>query len=299
MENIGGQAVIEGVMMKSKSCWTVAVRTPEGNIEIKKEYTKNLPKLLTLPIIRGIVALFQALYIGIKAIEFSGSVALEEKDKTSTSPFMFAISIVLAIIIAIALFKFLPLYVTTLSSSIIPAVNESSMLFNLIDGICRVGIFILYIVMIGFWSEMKRIYQYHGAEHKVIFAYEAGEPLTVENAKKYMPYHPRCGTSFLMIVMVVSILIFFLIPQQWSFMEKLLSRIVLIPLIAGISYEALKLSAKMKDHFLVNIAILPGLLLQRLTVREPDDSQIEVALKALNEVLVAKKENEEALINVR
>ncbi|MCX8027040.1 MAG: DUF1385 domain-containing protein [Thermodesulfovibrionales bacterium] len=299
MENVGGQAVIEGVMMKSQQCWSVAVRSPDGSIELKKEYTKKLPKFLTLPVIRGVVALFQALYIGIKAIEFSGSVALDEKEKSKTNPFLFAVTIVLALGIAIVLFKFFPLYVATISSQYMPFVANSPLLFNLIDGIFRVFVFILYIVAIGLWSEMRRIYQYHGAEHKVIFAYEAGETLTVENAKKYTPYHPRCGTSFLMIVMVISILIFFMIPQEWSFAEKLLSRVLLIPIIAGLSYEVLKLSAKMKDHALIKIAILPGLLLQRLTVREPDDSQIEVAIKALNEVLVSRQENKEALLDVR
>ncbi|MCX8070476.1 MAG: DUF1385 domain-containing protein [Thermodesulfovibrionales bacterium] len=299
MENVGGQAVIEGVMMKSQTCWSVAVRTPDGSIEIKKECTKRPPRILALPVIRGVVALLQALYIGIKAIEFSGSVAFEEKQGSKTNPFLFAVTILLALGIAIAFFKFLPLYVATLASRYLNFVASSPLAFNLIDGICRVFVFLLYIVVIGLWSEMRRIYQYHGAEHKVISSYEAGEPLTVENARKHTPYHPRCGTSFLMIVMVVSIVVFCMIPHDWHFSEKLLSRISLIPIIAGLSYEILKLSARNKEHVLVKLAIMPGLLLQRLTVREPNDSQIEVAIKALSEVLTLIEQDKEVPIDVR
>ncbi|HIJ60198.1 MAG TPA: DUF1385 domain-containing protein [Nitrospirae bacterium] len=297
MENIGGQAVIEGVMMKSATGWTVAVRAPDGNIEIKKENTKAIPNFLKFPIIRGVVALFEALKIGIKAIEFSGSVAFVEEDKKGESPFAFAISIAIAILLAIAIFKFLPLYLTTLTASIMPMINKNYLVFNLIDGLLRVSFFLLYIFAIGLWGEMKKIYQYHGAEHKAIFAYEAGEALTIENARKYAPYHPRCGTSFLLIVMVISILIFFLIPQHWSFTEKLFSRLLLVPLIAGVSYEILKLSAKNKENPLVRFVVLPGLCLQRLTVREPNDSQIEVALKALTEVIAMNKDDKEKTLN--
>jgi uncharacterized protein YqhQ len=299
MENIGGQAVIEGVMMKSPTGWTVAVRSPEGVIEVKKETTKSLPKFLRLPIIRGVVALFQALRIGIKAIEFSGTVAFEEEKDKPDNPWVFAGSIAVALILAIALFKFLPLYIATLVGSIFTVVSESPMLFNLIDGILRAVFFLVYVFAIGLWGEMRRVYQYHGAEHKAIFTYEAGEALTIENARKYKPYHPRCGTSFLLIVMFVSIFVFFLIPQDWSFTEKLVSRLMLVPLIAGISYEVLKLSAKKKDNSLVRLVVLPGLFLQRLTVREPEDPQIEVALKALTEVLCMSKDNTEAMTDVR
>jgi len=159
------------------------------------------------------------------------------------------------------------------------------MLFNAVDGVIRVVIFLFYVFAIGLWKEMRRVFEYHGAEHKVIYAYEAGESLTVENAKKYKPYHPRCGTSFLLIVMVISILIFSFIPQQWPFTYKAASRFILIPLIAGISYEMLKLSARLKDNPVISLMVVPGLLLQRMTVREPDESQIEVALAAMQDVL--------------
>lgn len=298
MENIGGQAVIEGVMMKSLYGWTVAVRSKDGSIHLKKEITKNLPKILKLPIIRGVVALVVALRIGIRAIEFSGNVAFEEEKDDSNETWLFALSLVAAVLLALALFKFLPLYITTVLSTLMPIVQESPLLFNLIDGVLRTAFFLIYLFAIGLWGEMRKIYQYHGAEHKVIFAYEAGEKLTVENAKKYRPYHPRCGTSFLLIVMLISMMVFFLIPQDWSFTGKLLSRIILIPLIAGLSYEVLKLSARYHNKGLWGIMTLPGLWLQRLTVREPDDRQIEVALKALTEVLTINN-HQEATGNVR
>ncbi len=285
MKNIGGQAVIEGVMMKSPRGWSVAVRDPKGEINFKLTQTHSPNFFFRLPLIRGVVALFTALIIGIKAIEFSGTIAYQDKDEKPLSPWSLALSIGLAIILAIGLFKFVPLLLTTLLGSVYPGISHNSFVFNSIDGILRVAIFLLYVCAIGLWGEMRRIYQYHGAEHKVIYAYEAGEDLTVENASKYKPYHPRCGTSFLLIVMVISIAMFILIPQNWTFTEKLIARIILVPAIAGISYEILRFSARMSDNKIKELITLPGLLLQRLTVREPDNSQIEVAIAALKEVL--------------
>lgn len=286
MKNIGGQAVIEGVMMKSPAGWTVAVREPGGGISLKTVRTEGLTGFLKWPVIRGVAALFQALTIGIRAIEFSGSIAYQEEagDKP-LSPLSMALSLGAALLLAVALFVLLPLFVTKLAGTAVHSVAASSLLFNLVDGLLRVGIFLLYVFAIGLWREMRRIYEYHGAEHKVIYAHEAGEELTVENAKKYTPYHPRCGTSFLLIVMVISIVVFSFIPQSWSFAGKALSRLVLIPAIAGISYELLRFSARWQDNTLVGLMVLPGLLLQRLTVREPDNAQIEVALTAMSEVL--------------
>ena len=293
MKNVGGQAVIEGVMMKSPVGWSVAVRGPKGDISLKLEKTKKQNGFVKLPLIRGVVALFQALYIGVKAIEFSGNVAYQEtEDEKPLSPLSLAISLGTAIILAVALFILLPLVLTKLAGNFFHSVAHSSIVFNFVDGLLRVGVFLLYVSAIGLWKEMRRVFEYHGAEHKVIFAHEAGEALTVEHARKYKPYHPRCGTSFLLIVMVISILVFSFIPQQWPFVEKAASRLVLIPLIAGISYEVLRFSAKKKDNPVIGLLILPGLLLQRLTVREPDDAQIEVALTALSEVLKLEGEIE-------
>ncbi|MDX9715561.1 MAG: DUF1385 domain-containing protein [Dissulfurispiraceae bacterium] len=291
MKNIGGQAVIEGVMMKSSKGWSVAVRDLKGDIHHKTVELKPLHKFFKLPVIRGFIALFHALVIGIKAIEFSGSIALSEDEKPMSS-LSITFSILTALLLAVGLFIVLPLYATKLLGDIYGSVAESSVLFNLVDGILRVVVFLGYVTAIGLWKEMRRLYQYHGAEHKTIYAYEAGEELTVESARKYKPYHPRCGTSFLLIVMVISILVFSFIPQSWSFVLKFASRLVLIPLIAGISYEALKLSAKKNHNIFMKMVSVPGMFLQRLTAREPDDSQVEVAIAALKEVLALEKGKE-------
>ena len=285
MKAIGGQAVIEGVMMKGRKGWTVAVRGPKGDIHVKRAELKELPRILKLPIMRGVIALFHALSIGIKAIEFSANKAYEEEDEKPMSFITMSLTIGLAILLGIVIFILLPLYATKLMGLIIPSVATNSFLFNLVDGIIRILLFLAYIIAIGMWKEMRRIFEYHGAEHKVIHAYEDGRELTINNIKAYSPLHPRCGTSFLIIVMVVSIFTFSFIPQEWSFTSKFLSRLILIPLIAGLSFEFLKLSSRKKDNLIMHILIQPGLLLQRLTTREPDDSQIDVAIRALEEVL--------------
>ena len=291
MKAIGGQAVIEGVMMKGRKGWTVAVRGPKGDIHVKRAELKELPKILKLPIMRGVIALFHALSIGIKAIEFSASKAYEDEGEKPMSVITMSLTIGLAILLGIVIFILLPLYATKLLGLVIPTVSTNSFLFNLVDGIIRILLFLAYIIAIGMWKEMRRIFEYHGAEHKVIHAYENGRELTINNIKAYSPLHPRCGTSFLIIVMVVSIFTFSFIPQEWSFMNKFLSRLILVPVIAGLSFEFLKLSSKMKDNFIMNILIQPGLWLQRLTTREPDDSQINVAIRALEEVLKIEEAN--------
>ena len=291
MKNIGGQAVIEGVMMKSPRGWTVAVRDQKGDIHIKRELLKKLPRFLHLPFIRGCVGLYHALAIGMKAIEFSASKAYSTEEEKPMSKAAIVSTMGAALLIGIGLFLFLPLYLTKLAGLVVGTITTSSLVFNLTDGIIRVFIFLFYVSVIGLWKDMRRIFEYHGAEHKVIHAYEAGKQLDVENVRIFSPHHPRCGTSFLLIVMVMSILIFSFIPQSWPFWGKFMSRLVLIPVIAGTSYELLRVSAKMKENTLIHLMILPGLMLQRLTTREPDDSQIEVAIKAVNEVLQLEVNN--------
>lgn len=285
MKNIGGQAVIEGVMMKSPKGWTVAVRDQKGEIHIKRETLKVLPRFLLLPFVRGVIGLYHALAIGIKAIEFSAGKAYAEEDEKPMSSLAMTSTIAFAILIGIGLFLFLPLYLTRLMGLVIGGVSKSSFVFNVTDGVIRVFIFLLYVFAIGLWKDMRRVFEYHGAEHKVIHAYEAGKALEVESVRPFSPHHPRCGTSFLLIVMVISILVFSFIPQSWPFSGKFLSRLVLIPMIAGMSYELLRLSARAKGNPFVDILILPGLALQKLTTREPDESQIEVAIRAMKEVL--------------
>ncbi|MGB9710093.1 MAG: DUF1385 domain-containing protein [Thermodesulfovibrio sp.] len=281
-DTIGGQAVIEGVMMKSKKAWAVAVRSPEGEIVIKSEEFKKQSIVTKIPVIRGFFILLETLWLGMKAIDFSSKVVFKE-EKSSTGSFAF--SLFLAFLIGILLFIVLPLYLTKLSAYFIEMVTTNSFVFNLIDGILRVLIFIGYIFAIGMWSQMRKIFAYHGAEHKTINAFEAGEALTPENVKKYSRLHARCGTSFILIVLVISIIVFSMIPSSWNFVLKALSRIILLPLIAGVSYEILKISAKWRNNFVGKIIILPGLIFQKITTHEPDSSQIEVACEALKAVL--------------
>lgn len=285
MKNIGGQAVIEGVMMKGNKGWTVAVRDRSGDIHLKTVQLKRLPEFFRMPFVRGVFGLYHALTIGIKALEFSAGKAYNEADEKPMSSLAIGLTITFSMILGIGLFILLPLYVTRLAGFFISSVSTSSLAFNMVDGLVRVFIFLIYIFAIGLWKEMRRVFEYHGAEHKVIHAYEAGRELNVENVRKFSPHHPRCGTSFLLIVMVISILVFSFIPNAWPFLGKFFSRIILIPLIAGISYELLRFSAGVKDNLFLNLLILPGLMLQKLTTREPDSSQIEVAIRAMSEVL--------------
>lgn len=278
-------------MMKAADSWTVAVRDQSGSIHLKREQLNPLPRFLKIPLVRGVIALFQALSIGMRAIEFSASKAYEEGEEEPLSKASIFFTILISVLLSIGLFILLPLYATKLMGLLFEGIATSSLLFNLVDGLIRVMVFILYVVLIGLWKEMARIFMYHGAEHKVIHAYEEGKDLTVAGVKNYSTRHPRCGTSFLMIVMVVSIMVFSFIPQQWPFIFKFLSRIILIPLIAGSSFEFLKLSAKWQHNPFMRMMIIPGLLLQRLTTREPDDAQLEVALMALTEVLKLEEEH--------
>jgi uncharacterized protein YqhQ len=284
--NIGGQAVIEGVMMRAPRSMAIAVRRPSGEIVVKKDLVVPLGErypVVKLPVLRGAVALFSSLATGIKALNFSANEAMAEgEEKEELSPLAMGGTMAFAFGCGILLFFILPLYLTKLLT---PIIGTSSLAFNLVDGVIRVAVFLAYIWIISRMADIQRVFQYHGAEHKSIFAFEAGEALTVENVHKYSRLHPRCGTSFLLIVMLVSIVIFSLIPKLWPFYLKAGSRVVLLPLIAGVSYELLKWSAKNEQSALVRLLIAPGLGLQRLTTREPDDSQLEVAIRSLEEAL--------------
>lgn len=285
--NIGGQAVLEGVMMRAPRSLAIAVRRPDGEISVKSETVIPLSErfpIVKLPIVRGAVALFSSLATGIKALNFSANEALiEEGDKKEElSGWAIGGTMATAFGFGILLFFLMPLYLTKL---MVPVIGSSNIVFNLVDGVIRVAVFLIYIVAISRMADIQRVFQYHGAEHKSIFTFEAGEELTVENVRKYSCLHPRCGTSFLLIVMLVSILVFSLIPKAWPFYLKGGSRIVLLPIIAGLSYEVLKWTAKHDGNALVRMLIAPGLALQRLTTREPDDKQIEVAIKSMQVAL--------------
>jgi uncharacterized protein YqhQ len=287
--NIGGQAVIEGVMMRAPRSIAIAVRRPTGEIVVRRDEVVPLSErypIVKLPIVRGAVALFQSLIVGVKALNFSANEAMVEEGekKEELSSWAMAGTMAVAFGFGILLFFVLPLYAAKLltQSSII---SDNNIIFNLVDGVIRVTVFLLYIWTISRMSDIQRVFQYHGAEHKSIFAFEAGEELTVANVRKYSCLHPRCGTSFLLIVMLVSIIIFSFIPKLWPFYMKAGARILFLPLISGVSYELLKWTAKNDGSMLVKMVIAPGLALQRLTTREPDDSQIEVAIRSMEEAL--------------
>lgn len=281
---VGGQAVIEGVMMKAPEGWSVAVRDPAQRIVIKKEALKKIRPIWKLPLLRGPVVLCQTLKLGFEALEFSAQVAQSQEEKTLSKSTMI-ITFMIAFLIATGLFLFLPVYITKTLGHIFKDIAEGQLLFNLVDGMIRIMIFLLYVFVVGFWKDMKRIFEYHGAEHKVIHAYENGKSLEVKEASNMSPLHPRCGTSFLMIVMIISILVFSMIPKDFSLLEKFISRVILIPVIAGLSYEVLRASARFSSTPFMKLFVLPGLALQRLTTREPDDAQLEVAVIALKEAL--------------
>ncbi len=291
--NIGGQAVLEGVMMRSPRAFTVAVRKggrPEAGIAVFRQELRPLGERFPLfkkKIIRGSAALFEAMWLGIRALNYSANEALESEDgkKEEINPLAMAGTMIVAVAFALGLFLALPLLLTNLLGAKFASVGNNGILFNLTDGVLRVALFLGYVSGISFMKDIRRVFEYHGAEHKTIAAYEAGVELTVENARPYSCIHPRCGTSFLLIVMALSIMLFSLIPGSWPLWAKGLSRIALLPVIAGLGYEFLKYSAKKRGHALIELLILPGLWLQRLTTRQPSDDQLEVAIRAMQEAL--------------
>ena len=289
---VGGQAVIEGVMMRSPKGYSVAVRRQDGTVRVMKDALLTAGekcRAFKLPILRGVGVLAQALVLGIRALRFSAEESLAEQDskqetttdQSKVSSWLIAGNLTLALGINILLFVVLPLFITRFLQTGIGF--ESSILFNAIDGILRVSVFVIFLYSVSMMKDMNRVFQYHGAEHKTVYNFEAHEDLQVANAKKFSTLHPRCGTSFLLVVMIVSILVFSLAHFD-SLAGKLLSRIALLPLIAGISYEVIRYSAK-HPRSLLRIVTLPGLLLQKITTKEPDETQLEIAIRALQEAL--------------
>ncbi len=293
---VGGQAVIEGVMMRSNEFVTVAVRKEDGTIRVKDDPFKSLSKkikFLGLPLIRGIINLGEMMMIGMKTLNYSANQMIEEpgeeeKEKTRKQKIgeglLFALSFVIAISLSLFLFKFLPLWITEWVSSIY-APFRHSVLYNVLDGILKTSFFLLYIFLLSFMPSIKRVFEYHGAEHKSIFAYENSGGLTVENARKQSRFHPRCGTSFIFIVFMISILVYTVLPRNPDFTMNFINRMMLLPVIAAISYELLKWSAKKQNNPFMKMLIAPGLAFQRLTTKEPSDDQLEVALHALQKAL--------------
>ena len=278
--SIGGQAVIEGVMMRGPESIATAVREPAGSIALQTEplhsITSRYP-ILKKPLIRGSVALFESLIYGLKALSFSAQVQGDEDEKLT--PKDIALTMFISLGLAIFLFIILPTY----GAKFIHSRVSDPVVLNLFEGLLRLAIFFAYILGISLMRDIQRVFQYHGAEHKTVHAYEAGVPLDIEHVRGYSRLHPRCGTNFLLIVMVVSIFAFAFLgwPDLWL---RIVSRIVLLPLIAGISYEIIRYAGNSQSTW-ISYVITPGLWLQYLTTREPSDDQIEVAIKALEAVL--------------
>ena len=291
---VGGQAVMEGVMMRSPHSYCVAVRRPDGQIvttESKLARVSEKYPIFKLPLLRGIGTLGQAMSLGVKALKFSADAAMDEPGaaegkKTEIPAWAMALNLIFSFAFFIFLYKFVPLLLTTQLERFYPSLRNQ-ILFNLVDGIIRMAIFVLFLFLVSRFGDIRRVFEYHGAEHKVVFNFEAGTPVTVENAQRFTTFHPRCGTSFLLVVMMISIAVYALVPAH-TFATKFLSRIVLLPVITGLSYEMIRFAAKRRNSLLA-LMTAPGLWLQRITTRPPADDQTAVAIRALDGAMELEK----------
>lgn len=293
--SVGGQAVIEGVMMRGKAGIATAVRINDNEIKVNKnkyESTTKKHKIFSLPIIRGFISLIESLIIGIKSLNYSAALLETDEDeeeskfdkwfekvfKDKTEDVLLGISLVISLIFTTILFFIIP---TTIANLTKRYLTNNVFLLNIIEGIIRVIIFFAYIILIGRMKDIQRVFMYHGAEHKSIACYESGEELTPENAKNFTRFHPRCGTNFLFLVMIISIIVFSFTGWQ-SLAQRIISRVLLLPIVSGITYEVIRFLGKSKSKISKCIA-KPGLMLQKLTTREPDLKMLEVAIVALKE----------------
>jgi len=279
----GGQAVMEGVMMRGRRLVAVAVRRPEGDITLRLESLGGLytGPLRRIPFLRGIIVLWETLALGTRALLFSSNVALGEEEKEISRPVLWG-TVMLALAFVIAIIFVGPV----LAMGRLESALDNERLAALVEGLIRLGVLLAYLYLIGLLPDIRRVFAYHGAEHKTINALEDGAPLEVEAVRRYSTAHPRCGTSFLLVVVVISVLLFVLVgtPPLW---QRLLSRVALVPVIAAISYEVIRLMGALQGNRLMRVLFRPNLWLQSLTTREPDDAQVEVAIYALREVLAA------------
>lgn len=284
--NYGGQAVIEGVMMRGSKAMAVAVRRPDGDIETHSEpltsriYTSRWGKL---PFVRGLALLWDALGLGIRSLMFSAEISVEDEEDVEFSGPMAWGTVAVALLLGVGFFFVLPLLIV----GVLDRWITSDLVSNLVEGVIRLAIFLAYILFVGQMEDIRRVFAYHGAEHKTINAYEDDAELTPESVARYSTLHPRCGTGFLLVVMVVSILVFSLLGRP-SLIPRIISRIVLIPVIAGLSYEIIRFGARHYSNRLVRAILYPSLALQRLTTNEPTPDMLEVAIVALKRVLVAE-----------
>lgn len=288
---VGGQAVMEGVMMRAPHSYCVAVRKASGEIVTEEMPVSRMSEKRSYfkwPVLRGLGTIGQAMSLGMHALRFSANAALEEvagkeqkdsKPAPAVSSWMMNGQIVFSVLFFIVLYKLVPLKLTEMFSTVVPAV-KGQILFNLVDGLIRLGIFIAFLLLLSRSKEIKRVFEYHGAEHKVVFNYESGKPVNVANAQQFVTWHPRCGTSFMFVIMLISMIVYMFIPVQ-GFVAKLAIRIALLPVIAGLSYELIRFAAKRQGSFLT-ILTAPGLWTQRITTKAPSDEQAEVAIRALD-----------------
>ncbi len=280
---IGGQAVINGVMMRSPNHYSVSVRKDDGKIKTINKKINKPKKIFKIPFIRGMYNLVDMMKIGLKSLNYSAEEAVGEEEKPQN--YQVILITIITFIIAMGIFKGLPLLFAKFFENSFILVKQNYILFNVIDGVSKIILFILYILIISSMKDIKEVFRYHGAEHKTVNCHESGKELTVKNCSKFSRLNIRCGTSFLVIVLTISIFIYVFIPKDFSLLTKLGLRILLLPVIAAISYETLLILYKFKNSFITKILSTPGLLVQRLTCYEPDNKQIEVAIKAMKKVI--------------
>jgi len=306
---VGGQAVLEGVMMRSPHAWGIAVRKPSGEIVTHSEPLERPSeqhKWMGWPVVRGVMTLGHAMTLGFRALKFSANAALEELNDDSSSEdsgkesqvsadpakkfeitgWMAGLNMAFSIAFFIFMYKYLPLLATTELKRVNPVFGQQ-FVFNLVDGLIRIAMFLLFVWGVSLWKDIRRVYEYHGAEHKTVFAFENGDPLETGTVQKYSTYHPRCGTSFLMTVMIISMFVYMAIPVQ-TFWARFAIRIALLPVIAGVSYEIIRFAAKHRGS-LFALMTAPGLWLQRITTQPPDDREVECAIVALDEAMKLEK----------
>jgi uncharacterized protein YqhQ len=312
---VGGQAVLEGVMMRSPHAWGIAVRKPSGEIVTHSEPLERPSeqhKWMGWPVVRGVMTLGHAMTLGFRALKFSANAVLEEisaddpdsknsgeakgdevlkKDpskKLEITGWMAGLNMAFSILFFIFMYKYLPLLATTELKRVNPIFGEQ-FLFNFVDGMIRITMFLLFVWGISLWKDIRRVYEYHGAEHKTVYAFENGDPLQTATVQKYSTYHPRCGTSFLMTVMIISMIVYMFIPVT-TFWARFGERIALLPVIAGVSYEIIRYAAKHRGS-LFSLMTAPGLWLQRITTQPPDDGQVECAMIALDHAMALEKQH--------
>ncbi|HEY7616534.1 MAG TPA: DUF1385 domain-containing protein [Terriglobales bacterium] len=295
---VGGQAVLEGVMMRTPHAWGIACRKASGEITVHSEPLERLSekhKWMGWPVIRGVMTLGHAMSLGFRALKFSANAALDAiqpeepgKRKLEISGWVAAVNIIFSVGFFIFMYKYLPLLATTELKKLDPDLGGQVM-FNLVDGVIRIGLFLLFIWGVSLFRDIRRVYEYHGAEHKTVYAFENGDSLAIPAVQKYTTFHPRCGTSFLMTVMIISILVYMLVPVN-TFWARFAIRIALLPLIAGVSYEMIRFAAKHRGSFFA-LLTAPGLWLQRITTQPPADDQAECAIVALEQAMTLEKQH--------